>query len=245
MLLILEWWLMNGLSFFTNFFNQQPQELGTFMFASEFPNQSLSFYIQDKQENMIYCAGPGWNVSSSKCQTRKTSGQQITLFSWEQVWSAVGEGEHWLSLAALVWDVCQQNVNSNILPEKHGLGTLYSQQFIGDLTESSASAFCQKVDVERKKVLFQPFLMREITVEATCFSLSSTRQGEPPIQPASFPASQPFLLGCFPSLCGCCCGEDTHWQHLANTTLLCWTSYRSSFLLSQFLSPSANWWFDK
>jgi len=58
----------------------------------------------------------------------------------------------------------QENVSLNIW---------YSQQFTGELTDSSAavSVTCQKEDVERKKMLFQPSLMWDMTAEATCFSL--------------------------------------------------------------------------
>ena len=57
--------------------------------------------------------------------------------------------------------------------ENMGLGILYSQQFTGELTDSGAavSVTCQKVHVERNKKLFQPFLTKDMIVEATCFSL--------------------------------------------------------------------------
>lgn len=54
-----------------------------------------------------------------------------------------------------------------------GLGILYSQQFIAELTDSSAalSVTCQNVDVERLKMLFQTSLKGDRIVEAACFHL--------------------------------------------------------------------------
>lgn len=69
-LLVLEWWLIGGLSF-PNFFNQQLRELGTFMFEVEFPKQSFCSCTQRKQKSMIYWAGLGRNISSSKYQSLK------------------------------------------------------------------------------------------------------------------------------------------------------------------------------
>lgn len=90
-----------------------------------FQNRASASVLRGNRK--LWSTGLGRNVSSSKCQILKALGQQITSFSWELVWSAVGEGsaEHRLWLAAekaLIWDARQWNINSNVLPGKHGFG---------------------------------------------------------------------------------------------------------------------------
>lgn len=99
--------------------------------------------------------------------------------------------------------------------ENRGLGILYSQQFTGEFTDSGAavSVTCQKADVERNKMLFQPFLMRDMIVEETpslCIIYVTRRTSPSPCLP-----SQPFLLEYFSSSsiyrCGAVAHTDSIW----------------------------------